>query len=627
MNRERVGIAKARSTLPLQHLVLLEFNSRTAEETVDWLLGKLSEAESRGGAELLGRVIDQPEGGGRVVVIGATSERLLFEVDEELLFRRKPFRCGHGLHPNNTHPTHPGEAEGLHGILSSAEAVNLVRRILGQLTVGEREKVPGVSVLPGNSIINILHRHGFITDSYPLHDASQLTHLRQAWRVNWGGLKPFNRMYLLEEIKEYFGEGVAHYFCFLGSLITALLQKSLLLLVLNNLPFCHSWSGWKFFTFSSMVWSELFLNGWKQRCEDLKADWEGPKSWQSNRCSSGSTGLREAVENTTVNKYSRFRLSMLFLISMLLLSSILILAYLCLDTIVWIFSHKQQMSTIIQTLDYLPEIALTVAMEGMDHIALQFSHRLCAKYLYQGTNARLYQPLLPELIIVYIYNHFAIHFYRALVQPDLITLQHQLTVQFVTQIALQLLTGCLLPFLHWKRTGTQLERQPLLLQQIQNQSSRPSRKPFETHGHLSILLAYCHVMLFSGIYPQCALWCLLKAVAQSNLDFWHMCVFYRRPFLQPASGIRHTWSCIFDIVGVLSTVANCVLLWTSSDVQLFSLGLSQWEVLEVILVPPLLMMGVKMAVTSVTSRILNSSAPQPERPRQHPLRQCRLHCQ
>ena len=172
-----------------------------------------------------------------------------------------------------------------------------------------------------------------------------------------------------------------------------------------------------------------------------------------------------------------------------------------------------------------------------------------------------------------------------------------------------------------------MEGQPPFRKQIQDQISRPTRNSIETTGHIHRLMAYCHVMMFSGMYPLGALWCLLGTVAQSHLDFWQMCVYFRRPFPQATSGTEHTWHCLFEIVDLLSTVANAMLLWTSSDFQLFLSGLSQWEVVKITLGLLLLMMGLKMAVMSAASRIFSSSDPQAEQPRLRHLGQYRLHCQ
>ena len=284
--KELVNVTAASSVLPIEHLgelrplLLLEFHPDTPPDMVDWLLGRILAAESLGGADLLGRVIGLTWAGGPLVVVGAAPERLLMEADEDLLFRHKPSLPGEEPRGAGAGPgAGPGAGAGLGGMLSSAECVTLLQRILGKLRVGDWEEVrvfPSMRrLLPGEAVMTSLARSRVLSDCYPLHDATLLQSLKAHWTYGCWGLWPRSHAQhrlLLEEIRAYFGEALADYVAFEGELVASLLLKSILSLLLWFYPL-QVGCGLLFYSLSSVLWSEIFLQGWRRRREARERDW------------------------------------------------------------------------------------------------------------------------------------------------------------------------------------------------------------------------------------------------------------------------------------------------------------------------------------------------------------------
>ncbi|XP_045577253.1 anoctamin-10-like [Salmo salar] len=603
--KELTNVTMAAFMLPVQHLneitplILLEFHPEVEADTVDWLLGKILTPEPLGGLDLLARVISRTRAGGAIMVVGATPERLLLEADEDLLFRHKPC-CpigGQAREVGDLGGTRP--TEGVYGMLSSAECVTLVQRILARLRVGEGEEIQvfqQIPLLPGEPVMSSLSRLRVLTSIYPLHEAPLLQSLQGRWWAGWCGLKPFSQRehwQLLEDIRAYFGEAVALYFGFEGSLVR----------LGNNLVF---------FTLSSVVWSELFLQGWGEKSKALQRDWGTVVTHQSHSHSSTAAAVPRVAQGTApqqtlidahpFGKMSLRRLqhSVAFLTCTLCLSSILILMYLHLDGLVGDFLLREELSFLFHNiLVYLPKIALTVAMAGMDCVAFQLSQGLSLDPEPPGQQSPRQQPLLPEVILSCLFNHFSVHFYRALVLNDLTMVRFHLSVQLATHLGIKLLSTTLLCRLRRMRTPpgcAHQEHQSPVLRQITEQSNRPPCET-QTWSYLELLISYCHVMFFSSIYPQCALWCLLTIIAKSCMDLWHLCSGARRPFPRTSPGGNVLWQRVFCGFEALAVLLNSLLLWSSLEFRLLFLSYTGWEMLRAFLLLQLLLLSLRGAVT------------------------------
>ncbi|XP_067087639.1 anoctamin-10-like [Osmerus mordax] len=661
--KELVNVTAATSTFPIKRLgelrplLLLEFHPDTPADTVDWLLGRILAAESLGGADLLGRVIGVTRARGPMVVVGAPPERLLLEADEDLLFRHKPFCSLLGEEPRGAGPT-----AGLCGMLSSAECVTLLQRILGKLRVGDWEEVrvfPSMRLLPGEAVMTTLARSKVLTDCYPLHDAALLQSLKAHWTYRCWGLWPqthAQHRLLLEEIRAYFGESLAAYVSFEGELVGSLLLKAILSLLLWFYPL-QVGCGLLFYSLSSVLWSEMFLQGWRRRSEAREKDWSTvmthvPHSQSPSPSPSPSPGpagtpvvadpgpapVRQRQDSLLGEvSWTRLLHSLSFLSCVLLLSCALLLNYLHFGGLlkeVLVRQDDAVAPSLRHVLFYLPEVALTLAMAGVDCLALWLSRSLSPRPGPGGRPSPFPPPpppaerhyLLLELILSCLFNHFAVHFYRALALQDFDALRRHLAAQLATRLSLKLLAASLPPCPAWATRAPapgrpNQDRQPPVLRQIQEQSSRPECGS-QTRSYLELLLSYCHVMFFSGVYPQCAVWCLLLAAAQSRLDVRRLCVAQRRPFPQATWEGVGVWEQVFGGLEVLAVLLNSTLLWVSPEFRTLFHSYSQGKVLRAFLLLQFILLALRAALSALLhslARAFSRQAEQinPRHPRHH----------
>jgi len=76
-----------------------------------------------------------------------------------------------------------------------------------------------------------------------------------------------------EDIRKYFGEGIALYFSFLGFYTTALFAPALLGIIHCILPECVSQHALVFFCIFNVLWVTIFLELWKRKCAELAYVW------------------------------------------------------------------------------------------------------------------------------------------------------------------------------------------------------------------------------------------------------------------------------------------------------------------------------------------------------------------
>ncbi|XP_076122763.1 anoctamin-10-like [Alosa pseudoharengus] len=590
-------------------MVLFKFHPKVTTKAVDWLMVKISAPELQGGADLPCRLLGNSKQGEPVVVVGADIERLLLEADESILFRHKPYSSairlseavcsdsqGANLGPETQGEGKPGEADeerrsaanGLQGMISSAEAVSLLLKVLGQLKVGDTEEVnvfPNIFLTPGEPVISSMLHRGAITAAYPLHEVPVLEHLERRWRASWFGFKPFCQREILEDIMDYFGKPVALYFGFMWTLANALLKKSVLYLCLH---FCLMQEfNSPLLSFTGVVWSRLFLHGWKQKSEALKAEWGSGEPMQRHWPGSPPSTHQNQENLSADTGWKRVLSSVLFLTLTVLMTSTVTATYLDLDgklkNHLSADKHKSPYSHLCL---YLPDVFLSVTMTALDWFAVELSGHLNSRSASPSSSSFLgsQQPLLPELVVFCLFNHFGVHFYQALQLRELSGLGQRISVQLATQCTLNLLLSLLLPCakqravrgMDWTKAGV-----PPVLQQIQRQCDWPSSDNSQTRCYLELLTSYGYVMLFSSMSPQCVLWCWAAVFLKSWLDMWRLgwAVCRPLPCEAPAGGIT-VWQEVFLVVETLVILGNIILLQTSAEAEELLLDPSPWELVQ-----------------------------------------------
>ena len=83
--------------------------------------------------------------------------------------------------------------------------------------------------------------------------------------------------YILDDIREYFGDTIAMYFGFLG-FYSMCLVPPVLLVVVFSLSGAHDQTKNTVFAVLNLVWGTVFLEAWKRRCSEISFKWGNLKT-------------------------------------------------------------------------------------------------------------------------------------------------------------------------------------------------------------------------------------------------------------------------------------------------------------------------------------------------------------
>ncbi|XP_063073362.1 anoctamin-10-like [Engraulis encrasicolus] len=633
-------------------MVLLKFHPSIQPKALDWLIEKISACESHGGLDLLCRLVGMSRQGEPSLVVGAGTERLLLEADEAILFHQKPYTSavrlseavcsdtqGPSLGPEAkaegataekerdeaADESKKGIAHGLYRMISSAEAVSLLIKILGKLEVTEAEEVnilPDIYLHPGEPVITSMLQCGALRTLHPVHEVPVLEVLERKWRATWFGFRRSRQRELLEDVRDYYGKPVALYFGFMFALGKVLLPKAVLSLCLSQED------GGALISLSCVVWSRLFLHEWKVKRGGLRADWgseetmhrAGPHVYPPHHTTTLGPSVNRLLKQALV--------SVLFLTLTITISSTVMATYFYVDEMVKVhFSEDQNKSDYSYLFCYyIADILLSGSMMVLDWFAVELSGHLdsVSPTFSHALGSQCYsQAFLPEVIVFCLFNHFALYFYQALWLRELTALDRRITVHLATQCVLSLLLSLLLPLVKkWRvkgRGGAEAGLPPGL-QQIHSQCDWPASSNSQTCCYLELLIIYCHVMLLSSFNPQCVVWCWVAIFLKSWLDTWRLgwAVCRPLPCEAPVESVA-VWEEVFGMMEALALLGNTTLLQAA---QTKGEQFSVWEVMQVAMGLQLLLLMLGGTAANVILCILqafgwNSEAAEGQRHHRH----------
>ncbi|KAK9872299.1 hypothetical protein WA026_017102 [Henosepilachna vigintioctopunctata] len=78
--------------------------------------------------------------------------------------------------------------------------------------------------------------------------------------------------------------------------------------------------------------------------------------------------------------------------------------------------------------------------------------------------------------------------------------------------------------------------------------------------YLELFIQFGYVFLFSSVYPMAALWALINNVIEIRADAFKLCQICQRPNSKRVKDIG-AWQRSFEILGALSIVTNCGILY------------------------------------------------------------------
>uniref|UniRef100_A0A8C5FCL0 Anoctamin n=1 Tax=Gadus morhua TaxID=8049 RepID=A0A8C5FCL0_GADMO len=565
-------------------LVVVELAPDAKEEAVVWLTRKISDSEQSGGAglsvqQLWSGTAETEKDNPNVFLVGGSRQRLLSGAEDLGLFKEfndgsmRAFTCAN----RDNFKDFKGDGD---GFLSMAECQYIVKHELDSLRAKSETHIPGyekAKLYPGKSIIRRMQSKGILVQVFPLHETEELKRLSFTWykKVKLS-LQP------LDEIRHYYGEGLALYFGFLEYFTFALVPMALV-----GVPYYlfdwESYDKYVLFAGFNLVWCTVILEAWKRSSATMAYRWgtlSRKKAFEEPRPGfrgvlglNPVTGREEPLYPNTKRLLRVYLVSVPFVVLCLYLSLYVMMVYFLMEG--WALSlHDAEPTFWTTVLTFVPSVIYAVVIEVMNLI-----YRYAAEFLTGWENHRLessYQNHLSIYLHFNFFNCFASLFYIAFVMQDMVMLRQSLATLLITSQILNQVMEAFLPYWLQRRRNKKMMRRAR-----KRASPPPAEMPLADQvrleadmstylgtfdDYLELFLLFGYVSLFSCVYPLAAVLVVLNNVTEVYSDAFKMCHVFKRPFSEPAANIG-VWQLAFEAMSVIAVVTNCALIGMSPQVK------------------------------------------------------------
>ncbi|TRY58208.1 hypothetical protein DNTS_008553, partial [Danionella cerebrum] len=394
---------------------------------------------------------------------------------------------------------------------------------------------------------------------------------------------PFCTLHNADNIRSYFGEGLALYFGFLEYFTFALVPMALI-----GIPYyLFDWDDYdKYVLFAvfNLVWSTVFLEVWKRCSATLAYRWgtlSRKKAFEEPRAGfhgslglNSVTGREEPVYPSSKRQLRIYLVSLPFVLLSLYLSFFMMMVYFDMEN--WAISvYNEDPNFMTSILLFVPSIIYAVLIEIMNLL-----YRYAAEFLTDWENHRLESSFQNHLVLkVLVFNFvncFGSLFYIAFAMQDMVLLRQSLATLLITSQILNQVMEAFLPYWLQRRRNKRVHKQMKrlmgekelpLLAQIQLETEMNSYLgTFD--DYLEQFLLFGYVSLFSCVYPLAAVLVVLNNITEVYSDAFKMCHVFKRPFSEPAANIG-VWQLAFETMSVIAVVTNCALIGLSPQAKAY----------------------------------------------------------
>ncbi|CAG5114785.1 unnamed protein product, partial [Candidula unifasciata] len=357
----------------------------------------------------------------------------------------------------------------LTNFLTMAEKQRVIFKAIESIRASEEELfIPGYPkylLYPGKSIIKKYLSRQIVINLYPLHDEEALKRLGSEWYT----LKNYFRKQPLDKIQEYFGVKIALYFSFLGAYTISLIPPAVLGVIYFIYPGCNVYREATFAMFN-LIWSTVFLEGWKRYCSSLCYKWgtidssiSFAKSFEEPRADYYGAMGHNLVTGNPEPVYPKWkRVLKFYLVTVPVISSCLAVAFFVMLAYFWAEQWMKEYSPqdwgVITTFNsLLPTVAYAVCIAVLNSL-----YRIVAVKLNKFENHRLgssYENhLILKLILFDFVNCFICLFYVAFYLQDRSLLKTFLGTLLVTQQIVGQFQEAMIPYFFMQRRQKQFDQ-------------------------------------------------------------------------------------------------------------------------------------------------------------------------
>ncbi|XP_066569946.1 anoctamin-10 [Amia ocellicauda] len=557
----------------VQPLVVIKLAENVKPITKQWIMSKIESNAQAGGAELLAHPGEDDDGD--MIVVSAPRCTLL-KVTEHLGLS-KPYRDGTMSTFSYYDRDHFKNIDNMDEFLTLAEKQYIIKNELDSLKADQADSIPGLPEGQGilyyrETIFQKLQKMGIIRDVYCLHDKEKLDTLATAWYSNyqyWG--QP------LDSIQSYFGGHVGFYFSFLDYYTASLLPPAIIGLIVFLLP-KETVNGYVLLAVFNMIWSTVVMEYWKRRSSALAHNWgtlyltqqfsePRPNYW-------GTLGKNPVTGRLEPYYPSWKRKLQIGMVSVPVVCTFLCLVVGGMETFYYfegIVSDYQKKHGFYLTspVVYLPSVVHIIYVNMLGVV-----YRNVALTLTEWENHRVESSFqnhhTVKVLVFSFFNYFAVLFHIAFFRQDLQLLRKRLTSLLIVSQIINQCTEVLVPFItDWlfaSQEQKSKEDDPDV-DKIRAQTKLPVF-PGLFGEYIELFVQFGYLSLFSCVYPLTAVFLLLNNITEIRTDALKLCRLFRKPFSEPVADIG-VWQAAFEILGFVSVISNCWLIFLSPQVKEF----------------------------------------------------------
>ncbi|XP_059494560.1 anoctamin-8 isoform X2 [Stegostoma tigrinum] len=419
-------------TVPTENCdVLMTFQDTTDDHTLLWLLNHIR----LGIPELIIQIRHHKHTSVYAFFVTATYQNLLRGAEETGL--RKPVKeeFGGGSRAFSCEEDYIYEnIENEIYFFTSQERQSIIRYWLENLRAKQGESLHNIHFLEGQPIIAELLTRGIIQQVLPIHEQRILNRLVKSWVQAVCESQP------IDEICEYFGVKIAMYFSWLGYYTWCMIYPAVI-----------GFGLWMFtesdqtsrdvicvaFALFNVVWTTLFLEGWKRQSAELAYRWgtldrpaeliEEPRAqFRGVKCVSPVTGCEDYYYPPWKRRVFQYFVSLpvcLFCLCVVFLTMLI-----CFELQEFVSSIKE----LPWIVTYFPKIFLAIVITILDDV-----YKKIAYWLNDMENYRLQSAyekhLIIKLVLFQFVNSYLSLFYIGFYLKDMERLKEMLAALLITR--------------------------------------------------------------------------------------------------------------------------------------------------------------------------------------------------
>ena len=575
---------------------VLQFAVDTDISDLVWLLKILTDKKEEGGAELLMQCTVPSADQGLMVFLSIARERMLC-VASQLRFvkpdlsgnlRQFSAKCIQEFSPDKDAIS----------LFSSADILAIIRHEIDNLRSNSKQCLSGsnINLYQGQSIVEKLLHKRFIEKIYPLHEPENLKLLSRQWYGGYCNMISIHKQ-PLDNIRDYFGDGLAYYFAFLHTLTMFLIFPSIIGLI-------HHWYGptgfhsHLFFCVLHLLWAFSFSEYWKRQSNELSYEW-GTNVLTGGNAAPRANYRGELVIDSVTGQlepyYPRWKtLVKLYLVSVpIVIVCMLAAAWLMLESF-WKEALVVEMTSswsdhffsylLKSVLVAMPSLIYAVLVWLGNHVYRKLANKL-TEWENHRTESQFERNRVTKVLLFEFVNNFLSLFYIAFYLRDMKNLKWQVAMMLMVFQIINHLTETLLPYVNKRmalRNNCTRKCEPnelLLLKmrklkctvldsgdyRVKQAEKEAIMDPYDgTHeDYLELFIQFGYVLLFIVTYPMASLWALINNVLELRTDAFKLSRVFRRP---PVARVGHigAWQPAFRIMCSMAVVTNCALLYIMS---------------------------------------------------------------